>query len=66
MVKFLLQAPKADELENIAVARAVTDTDKLIKVTGTVTTGTGFWGGKAFYLQDTAAGIYVYTTSNQM
>jgi predicted extracellular nuclease len=28
-----------------------------------VTTGTGFWGGNAFYVQDDTAGIYVYTTS---
>ena len=55
--------PEAEVLENIAAARAVTDTDKLISVTGTVTTGIGFWGAKAFYIQDGTAGIYVYTSS---
>ncbi|QBP42031.1 cell wall-binding repeat-containing protein [Paenisporosarcina antarctica] len=56
-------APEAEEMADIAAARAVTDETKLIKVTGTVTTGTGFWGGKAFYIQDDSAGIYVYTTA---
>ncbi len=56
-------APVAEEMADIAAARAVTDATKLIKVTGTVTTGTGFWGGKAFYIQDASAGIYVYTTA---
>ena len=55
--------PEAEVLENIAAARAITDTDKLISVTGTVTTGIGFWGGKAFYIQDESAGIYVYTSA---
>lgn len=55
--------PEAEVLENIAAARAVTDANKLVKITGTVTTGTGFWGGKAFYIQDTSAGIYAYTSS---
>jgi len=55
--------PEAEVMENIAAARSVTDGDKLIKVSGTVTTGTGFWGGQAFYLQDTSAGIYVFTSS---
>ena len=55
--------PVAEEVADIAAARAVTDATKLIKVTGTVTTGTGFWGGKAFYIQDVSAGIYVYTTA---
>ena len=55
--------PEAEVMENIAAARSVTDRDKLIKVSGTVTTGTGFWGGQAFYLQDTSAGIYVFTSS---
>lgn len=57
------ETPEAENMENIAAARAVEDANKLIKVTGTVTTGTGFWGGKAFYLQDTSAGIYAYTSS---
>ena len=56
-------APEAEVMENIAAARAVTDPDKLIKVTGTVTTGTGFWGGKAFYIQDDTAGIYAFTST---
>src|SRR5690606_7965859 len=30
---------------------------------GIVTTGTGFWGGNAFYIQDNTAGMYVYTSS---
>lgn len=55
--------PEAEEVADIAAARAVTDPSKLIKVRGTVTTGTGFWGGKAFYIQDNSAGIYVYTTA---
>lgn len=55
--------PTAEKVADIAAARAVTDSDKLISVTGTVTTGTGFWGGKAFYIQDDSAGIYVYTSS---
>ncbi|TQR20372.1 DUF6359 domain-containing protein [Psychrobacillus vulpis] len=55
--------PEVEELENIAAARAITDVNKLVKVKGTVTTGTGFWGGKAFYIQDETAGIYVFTTS---
>jgi len=57
------EVPEAEVLENIAAARAVTDTNKLIKITGTVTTGMGFWGGKAFYLQDTTAGIYAFTST---
>jgi len=55
--------PVAEEVADIAAARAVTDATKLIKVTGTVTTGTGFWGGKAFYIQDESAGIYAYTSA---
>jgi predicted extracellular nuclease len=55
--------PITEKMPNIAAARAVTDKDKLISVTGTVTTGTGFWGGKAFYIQDDTAGIYAYTSS---
>jgi len=54
---------EAEKMADIAAARAVTDTDKLIRVTGTVTTGTGFWGGNAFYIQDDSAGIYAYTSS---
>ncbi|WP_019412507.1 cell wall-binding repeat-containing protein [Paenisporosarcina sp. TG20] len=53
----------AEVMENVAAARAVTDENKLIEVTGTVTTGMGFWGGKAFYIQDATAGLYVYTST---
>ena len=55
--------PEAEVLENIAAARQVTDTDKLVSITGTVTTETGYWGGKAFYIQDSTAGIYVFVTA---
>lgn len=54
--------PTAEKVADIAAARQSV-ADKLISVTGTVTTGTGFWGGKAFYIQDDSAGIYVYTTA---
>ena len=57
------ETPESEELDNIAAARTITDPDKLVKITGTVTTDMGFWGGKAFYLQDTSAGIYVFTSS---
>ncbi|ALC86711.1 endonuclease [Bacillus sp. FJAT-22090] len=59
-------SPEAEVMENIAAARAVTDPNKLIKVTGTVTTGTGFWGGKAFYIQDETAGIYAFTSTSDV
>lgn len=55
--------PEVEELENIAAARAITDANKVIKVKGTVTTGTGFWGGKGFYIQDETAGLYAFTNS---
>lgn len=54
--------PVAEKMENIAAARQA-NSDKLISVIGTVTTGTGIWGGKAFYIQDNSAGIYAFTTS---
>ncbi|WP_277584947.1 DUF6359 domain-containing protein [Psychrobacillus antarcticus] len=57
------EAPEAELMQNIAAARAVTDPTKLIKITGTVTTGTGYWGGNAFYLQDSSGGIYAFTPS---
>ena len=53
--------PEATPVDSIADARATTG--ELIETTGIVTTGTGFWGGKAFYIQDETAGIYVYTSS---
>lgn len=58
--------PVAEPMTDIATTRTVTDQDKLISVTGTVTTGIGFWGGKAFYVQDETAGIYVYTSSSDV
>lgn len=54
-------APTAEKVDSIAEARATAG--KLIELEGTVITGTGFWGGKAFYIQDETAGLYVYTTS---
>ena len=56
-------APEAEPVANIAAARAEVGTDKLIKFKGTVTTGTGFWGGKAFYIQDDTAGLYIFSSS---
>ena len=53
--------PEAAVVGSLAEAR--TSTGELIQVEGIVTTGTGFWGGKAFYVQDETAGIYVYTTN---
>ncbi|WP_240949654.1 DUF6359 domain-containing protein [Psychrobacillus sp. BL-248-WT-3] len=50
-------------VDNIAEARAITDQNKVIRVTGTVTTGLGYWGGKAFYIQDETGGLYAYTSS---
>ncbi|TQR09817.1 endonuclease [Psychrobacillus lasiicapitis] len=55
--------PEVEDLENVAAARAITDANQVIKVQGTVTTGTGFWGGKGFYIQDETAGIYAFTNS---
>ncbi|KOF09127.1 endonuclease [Planococcus glaciei] len=54
-------APSATIVDSIAKAR--TSGDELIQVEGIVTTGTGFWGGNAFYIQDETAGMYVYTSS---
>ncbi len=45
------------------LAKARTMLGELISVDAIVTTGTGFWGGKAFYIQDDTAGMYVYTSS---
>ncbi|MGB6778278.1 MAG: DUF6359 domain-containing protein, partial [Planococcus citreus] len=52
--------PEATPVDNVQEAR---DSEGLISVEATVTTGTGFWGGNAFYVQDDTAGIYVYTSS---
>jgi predicted extracellular nuclease len=56
-------ASEAEEVADIAAARAEVGTDKLIKFQGTVTTGTGFWGGKAFYIQDDTGGLYIFSSS---
>nr|WP_316046846.1 DUF6359 domain-containing protein [Planococcus glaciei] len=53
--------PEPTKVDTLAKARTMPG--ELIQVEGTVTTGTGFWGGNAFYIQDETAGIYVYTTS---
>ncbi|SDH88098.1 hypothetical protein SAMN04487975_10937 [Planococcus glaciei] len=53
--------PEPTAVDTLAKARTMPG--ELIQVEGTVTTGTGFWGGNAFYIQDETAGIYVYTTS---
>ncbi|MDN7244710.1 DUF6359 domain-containing protein [Planococcus shenhongbingii] len=53
--------PEAAPVDSIAEAR--TSNGELIEVEGTVTTGTGFWGGKAFYIQDETAGLYVFTSN---
>ena len=53
--------PTATPVENVQEARD--SAGELISVEATVTTGTGFWGGNAFYVQDETAGIYVYTSS---
>lgn len=52
--------PTATPVDSVQEAR---DSEGLISVEATVTTGTGFWGGNAFYVQDETAGIYVYTSS---
>ncbi|GKW45359.1 S-layer homology domain-containing protein [Planococcus sp. NCCP-2050] len=53
--------PEATPVASVAEAR--TSAGELIQVDAIVTTGTGFWGGNAFYVQDETAGIYVYTNS---
>lgn len=53
--------PEATVVDSLAEARTMAG--ELIQVEATVTTGTGFWGGNAFYAQDGTAGIYVYTSS---
>ncbi|EPD52360.1 hypothetical protein HMPREF1210_01713 [Paenisporosarcina sp. HGH0030] len=54
---------EAELKENLADARTEVGSDKLIKVQGTVTTGAGFWGGKAFYVQDSTAGLYIFSST---
>lgn len=53
--------PEPTAVDTLAQARTMPG--ELIQVEATVTTGTGFWGGNAFYVQDETAGIYVYTSS---
>lgn len=53
--------PAATVVGSVAEARAAVS--DLIQLEAIVTTGTGFWGGKAFYAQDETAGIYVYTNN---
>ncbi|ANU13982.1 endonuclease [Planococcus halocryophilus] len=53
--------PTATVVDSLAKARTMNG--ELIQVDATVTTGTGFWGGKAFYIQDNTAGMFVYTSS---
>src|SRR5690606_33746592 len=53
--------PEAAVVDSLAEARTMPG--ELIQVEATVTTGTGFWGGNAFYVQDDTAGLYVYTSS---
>ena len=53
--------PTATVVDSLAQARTMQG--ELVQVDATVTTGTGFWGGKAFYIQDETAGMYVYTSS---
>lgn len=54
-------APEVTIVDSIAEARATGG--EVIEVEGIVTTGTGFWGGNAFYIQDETAGLYVYTST---
>lgn len=53
--------PVATVVDSLAQARTMAG--KLVQVDATVTTGTGFWGGNAFYAQDDTAGMYVYASS---
>ncbi|MCM3610372.1 DUF6359 domain-containing protein [Planococcus sp. MERTA32b] len=53
--------PEPTIVDSVLEARA--SVGELIQVEATVTTGMGFWGGNAFYVQDDTAGIYVYTSS---
>ena len=49
----------------IAEARAAVGTDLTVQIQGTVTTTPGNWGGKAFYVQDESAGVYVFSSSTE-
>lgn len=53
--------PTATVVDSLAKARTMKD--KLIQVDAIVTTGTGFWGGNSFYVQDDTAGMFVFTSS---
>ena len=55
------EPPEATVVDSLAEARAAAG--ELIQVDAIVTTGTGFWGGNAFYVQDETAGIYVFTSN---
>ncbi|MFK5708057.1 chitobiase/beta-hexosaminidase C-terminal domain-containing protein [Lysinibacillus boronitolerans] len=56
--------PNPPETEvTIAEARAAVGTDRTVQIQGTVTTTPGSWGGKAFYVQDETAGVYVFSSS---
>lgn len=56
--------PNPPETEvTIAEARAAVGTDRTVQIQGTVTTTPGGWGGKAFYVQDETAGVYVFSSS---
>ncbi|MDY0394648.1 DUF5689 domain-containing protein [Virgibacillus halophilus] len=47
----------------IKEARAL-GVDQQVTVEGVVTTKTGLWGAKAFYIQDVTGGIYVFTSKD--
>ena len=49
----------------IAEARAAVGTDLTVQIQGTVTTTPGNWGGKAIYVQDESAGVYVFSSSTE-
>lgn len=55
--------PNPPETATIAEARAAVGTDRTVLIQGTVTTLPGSWGGKAFYVQDETAGVYVFSSS---
>ncbi len=56
--------PNPPETEvTIAEARAAVGTDRTVQIQGTITTTPGNWGGKAFYVQDETAGVYVFSSS---
>ncbi|MDJ0330457.1 DUF6359 domain-containing protein [Planococcus sp. S3-L1] len=53
--------PEATVVDTLAQARTMSG--KLVQVDATVTTGIGFWGATAFYVQDDTAGMYVYASN---